>query len=338
MLAKGITLRALELFEAIARTGTVADGARAVGLSLPGASQQLSNLETSLGTMVFDRSHRPLVLTPAGRVLLHRAQAALSQIRQAQAELTVLDIAHLKSLRLGVIDDFDAEITPNLVIALAKNLRNCEFRLKTAPSHDLTAMMAARTLDIAIAAAPQDALAGIRDHPLLRDPYLLAVPRGFDLPEGREMATLGALPLLRYDRAQLMGRQIEAHLARHRIALPDRFEIDSNQSIMALVASGAGFSITTPLALLRARAFLDQVDIHPLPLAAMSRTISLFAPADQRDDVAAEIARTLRATMAARLIAPMQALAPWLGDSFAVIPALTRDHDPSAANRSRAED
>ena len=72
-----------------------------------------------------------------------------------------------------------------------------------------------------------------------------------------------------------MGRQIEAHLARHRIALPDRFESDSNQSIMALVANGVGFSITTPLAILRARIFLDRVAIHPLPLAAMSRTISL---------------------------------------------------------------
>ncbi len=321
MLAKGITLRALELFEAIAQTGTVADGARQVELSLPAASQQLSNLEASLGTVLFDRAHRPLKLTAAGRILLHRAQAALSQIRQARAELTVLDLSHLKRLRLGVIDDFDAEITPLLVSTLAKNLRNCDFRLTTAPSHDLTAMMANRTLDIAIAATSQDALQGVREHPLLRDPYVIAVPHGFDLPKGGEMAALAALPLLRYDREQLMGRQIEAHLARHRIALPDRFEIDSNQSIMALVASGAGFSITTPLALLRARAFLGQVDIHPLPLAAMSRTISLYSPIDQGDHVATEIARTLRTTMAARLVAPVRDLAPWLGDAFAVIPA-----------------
>ncbi len=321
MLAKGITLRALELFEAVAQSGTVAEGARLMGLSLPAASQQLSNLENSLGCALLDRSHRPLQLTPAGRVFLHRTRDALSRIRQAQAELTVLDISHLTSLRVGMIDDFDAEITPELVIALAKNLRNCDFRLTTGPSHDMIARMANRQLDIVVSAAPADAVQGTVEYRLLRDPYVLAVPRGFELPKGKEMEALAALPLLRYDRGQLMGRQIEAHLARHRIALPDRFEIDSNQSIMALVANGVGFSITTPLAVLRARAFLDRVTIHPLPLAAMSRTISLFAAADQSSHVATEITRTLRALMTARLIRPAKDFAPWLGDSFAVIPA-----------------
>ncbi|MGB7321540.1 MAG: LysR family transcriptional regulator, partial [Albidovulum sp.] len=40
MLTKGITLKALELFESIAQTGTVADAAKLNGLSLPAASQQ----------------------------------------------------------------------------------------------------------------------------------------------------------------------------------------------------------------------------------------------------------------------------------------------------------
>ncbi|MDW4548722.1 LysR family transcriptional regulator [Defluviimonas sp. D31] len=321
MLSKGITLRALELFEAIAQTGTVAEAARLMDLSLPAASQQISNLETTLGTTLFDRAHRPLRLTPAGRVFLHRVRDALSQIRQARAELTVLDISHLKSLRLGVIDDFDAELTPELVIALAKNLKNCRFRLTTAPSHEVTAMLASRQLDIVIAAAPQDPVPGAHEHRLLRDPYVLAVPRGLALPKGREIDTLSALPFLRYDRGQLMGRQIEAHLARHRVTLPDRIEIDSNQSIIALVANGAGFSITTPLALLRARSFLPQIDIHPLPLAAMSRTISLFALSQEAGNVPAEIAKMLRAMMTARLIGPAKEFAPWLADTFAVIPA-----------------
>ncbi|SPH18011.1 HTH-type transcriptional activator CmpR [Defluviimonas aquaemixtae] len=321
MLGKGITLRALELFETIAQTGTVAEAARRMKMSLPAASQQLSNLETAIGCTLFDRAHRPLKLTAAGRVFLFRAREALSQIRQAQTELTVLDISHLKSLRLGMIDDFDSQITPDLVVALAKNLKNCEFRLTTAPSHEAIEMLVSRALDVAVAARPQDAVPGMREYGLLRDPYVLAVPKGFALPRRRELDALAKLPFLRYDRGTLMGRQIEAHLARHDLTPLDRFEIDSNQSIMALVANGTGFSITTPLALLRARIFLDQVDLHPLPLAAMSRTISLFAPTDQAGDSAAEIARTLRTIMTTRLVGPAKDLAPWLGDAFVVFPS-----------------
>lgn len=318
---KGVSLRALELFDAVAQAGTLADGARRLDLSLPAASQQISNLETALGAVLFDRTHRPLTLTVAGRLVLKRTRDAMSQIRQAQAELAVLDIARIGHLRLGVIDDFDAEITPDLVIALGQNLKGCQFTLKTGPSHEITAMLTARRLDIVIAAAPQDAVDGAEEHQILRDPFVLAVPRDFALPKGREMEALSALPFLRYDRAQLMGRQIEAHLARHRIALPDRFEIDSNQSIMALVAAGLGFSITTPLALIRARAFLGKVALYPLPLAAMSRTISLFAPGDGTIPIAGDIANMLRQIMRNRLIVPARDVAPWLGDSFAVIAA-----------------
>lgn len=321
MLGKGITLKALEIFEAVAETGTVAKAAERTGLSLPAVSQQLANLEASLGSPLLDRAHRPLRMTPAGRLFLTRARDALRQIRQAQAELAVLDIAHLRSLRLGVIDDFDAEVTPQLVIALAKSLKNCEFRLTTGPSHEIVAALAARQLDIVIAAVPPEAAQGVIEFPLLRDPYVLAVPRGFSLPKGQEIQALAPLPFLRYDRAQLMGRQIEAHLARHRIAPEGRFEIDSNQSIMGLVASGAGWSITTPLAYLRARMFLGEVDIHPLPLAAMSRTVSLFAEKDRMQSVGAEIAATLRAMLAARVIGPGRDIVPWLGEAFRVIGA-----------------
>ncbi|WP_343081790.1 LysR family transcriptional regulator [Ostreiculturibacter nitratireducens] len=321
MLGKGITLKALEIFEAVAETGTVAQGAERTGLSLPAVSQQLANLETSLGTQLLDRAHRPLRLTPAGRMFLARARDALRQIRQAQAELHVLDISHLRSLRLGVIDDFDAEVTPQLAIALAKNLKNCEFRLLTLPSHEIVQAVASRQLDVGIAAEPPETRQGVTGFPLLRDPYVLAVPRGFSLPKGREIEALAPLPFLRYDRGQLMGRQIEAHLARHRIAPEGRIEIDSNQSIMGLVASGAGWSITTPLAYLRARMFLGEVDIHPLPLAAMSRTVSLFTQADRMRDVGAEIAGTLRAMLVARVIGPGRDHVPWLGEAFRVIEA-----------------
>ncbi|MEZ5770955.1 MAG: LysR family transcriptional regulator [Defluviimonas denitrificans] len=193
-LPKGVTLRALELFDATAQAGTLADGARRIGLSLPAASQQISNLEAALGVELFDRAHRPLQLTLAGRLVLRRARDAMGQLRQAQAELAVLDIAQIGHLHLGVIDDFDAEITPDLVIALTQNLRDCHFSLTTGPSHEITAMLTQRVLDIVVAAAPQDAVAGATEHPLLRDPYVLAVPRGFDLPKGREMEALSPCP------------------------------------------------------------------------------------------------------------------------------------------------
>lgn len=70
MIQKGITLRGLEVFEAIARTGTVARASEITGLSPAAVSQHLKQLETALGQDLMDRSHRPLQPTAAGRQFL----------------------------------------------------------------------------------------------------------------------------------------------------------------------------------------------------------------------------------------------------------------------------
>ena len=90
MLAKGVTLRGLEVFEALAATGSVAQAAELTGLSQPAVSQQLRNLETALATELIDHGKRPMLLTPAGQNFLSRTEDALAQVRLARISRTSL--------------------------------------------------------------------------------------------------------------------------------------------------------------------------------------------------------------------------------------------------------
>ena len=69
---KGVTLRGLEVFEALAATGSVARASETTGLSQPAVSQQMRNLEAALGVDLVDHGKRPMQLTPAGRSFLAR--------------------------------------------------------------------------------------------------------------------------------------------------------------------------------------------------------------------------------------------------------------------------
>ena len=141
MLMKGVTLKGLEVFEALAASGSVAQAAEITGLSQPAVSQQIRNLETALGTNLVDHGKRPMQVTSAGRSFLVRAASVLSELRLAQSELTVMDLTHLSTLNMGIIDDFDNDLTPRLVTILAESLTRCRFKLITAPSHEISAAM-----------------------------------------------------------------------------------------------------------------------------------------------------------------------------------------------------
>ncbi len=321
MLMKGVTLRGLEVFEALAKTGSVAQASDLTGLSQPAVSQQLRNLEKALGTDLVDHGKRPMRVTPAGRSFLARTETVLSELRLAQSELTVMDLTHLSTLSIGLIDDFDNDLTPRLVTVLADSLTKCRFKLITAPSHEISEAMQAQRLHIAVAASTGEMLEGVIEYPLVRDPFMLVTPKGF-VPDGADvMATLQNLPLLRYAREQLISRQIEGHLARQKLEFEERFEIGSHLALVAMVARRVGWSITTPLGYMRAARFHDQIDAFPLPIASFSRTISLFAGADWADRVPRDVAQTMRQLVQRQMIDPALTQLPWLSGQLRVIDA-----------------
>lgn len=308
-----LTLWGIEVFLAVAEEGTVSAAARRLGASVSAVSQQLTNLEAALGVELVDRSQRPAQLTPSGRILRRRAQRILNEALKARAELAAQDLSQLTDLRLGMIEDFDADVTPRLLSEMAGELTRCRFLLETGPSHRLLDLLEARALDV-IVAAETDASPGdwAEVHPLLEEPFVAATPRGRVRNVADALADLEGLPLIQYTERHLMGRQIAAHLARHRLSLPHRFALDSYHAILAMVAAGAGWTILTPLGFLRAHRFREDVDVIPLPVPPLSRRISLTARAGAMQDMPARLASRLKPLLDELIVGPATQRMPWL--------------------------
>lgn len=317
MLIKGVTLRGLEVFEALAATGSVAQTAERTGLSQPAVSQQMRNLETALCIDLIDHARRPMQLTPAGRSFLVRAKTALAQLRLAQSELTVMDLGHLDTLSVGLIDDFDNDLTPSLATILADSLAGCRFKLITAPSLDLGAAVQDGRYHIAVTASAGPTPENVVEYPLVLDPFILVAPKG-TISAATEIARHD-MPLLRYAGEQLIAQQIETHLTREHLTFGHRFEIGSHMALMAMVARRFGWAITTPLGYMRAERFHDDIDAFALPFGSLARTISLFAGADWSDRVPREVSNTVRRLVQTQMIDPALARLPWLGDSLRII-------------------
>lgn len=316
MLPKGVTLRGLEVFEALASAGTVGQTARLTGLSQPAVSQQLRNLETALGTDLVDHNRRPMRLTSAGEAFLARAEAALSQLRLAQSELTVMDLAHLISLSIGIIDDFDDNLTPRLATILGDSLTGCRFKMITASSQDIRDALHENRLHIGIAAKTEETPIGVVEYPIARDPFIIAAPPGVVVDLA---APPKDLPFLRYETEQLISRQIDGFLTSRQTPLPDRFEIGSHLALMAMVARGIGWAITTPLGYMRAARFHDKMEAHPIADTSFARHISLFANEEWDGNVPKDIAQTMRALVQAHMIDPALIKLPWLAGALRIL-------------------
>ncbi len=311
-----VTLWGIEVFLAAAEEGAISAAARRLGASPSAISQQLAGLEAALGAVLLDRSARPMRVTPAGAMFRRHAQTILNAAAEAKAELAMADLSGLTTLRLGVIEDLDADVTPRLLAGLAGTLRTCRFLLETGASHRLLDQLEARALDLVVAAdlgaAQPGEAAAVEVHPLLADPFVAIAPPGAP-PD------LSALPFIAYSTRHHMGRQIAAHLSRQNLRLSQRFELDSYHAILAMVADGAGWTILTPLALHHAARFADRVDLRPLPFGALERTISLSARDGVLQGIPAQVAGQLRALLDAQVVQPAQRRWPWLAPALRVL-------------------
>ena len=322
MISDGISLRALEVLDELARTGSMQEAAANLGLSPSAASQQLKNLERALGQPLVEHGRRPLALSGGGAAYLGHVRAALTHLHRGASELSLRDLGALRALRLGVIDDFDGEVTPRLGIALARMLSGAELTLTTAPSLRILDELVAREVDLGLAAGPLDLPPGVVEIPLLRDPFLLATPRGHLPGPPESLDALGELPLLRYEGRLLQSRQIASQLARLRLAPAGQIHLDSNSAIFALVANGSGWTISTPVGFFRARSFHEQIDLHRLPFASFSRTISLLHRPDWMPEIAEVVAESLRGILRTHLVEPGREAMPWIGDDLSILPHL----------------
>lgn len=310
-----ITLWAIEIFVATADEGSISAAARRLGASPSAVSQQLTNLETAVGAPLLLRNTRPVALTPAGEIFRKRAKAIIAEAEQARAEISRGDLSGLTRFRLGVIEDFEADVTPRLLTRMSDQLKDCQFLLETGASHTLTDRLEHRALDIIVAAYLDDKPDWAESHPILTDGFVGIAPKGMiDVNASDVCKQLQNHPLIQYSKRHFMGRQIDGHLAANNVQLTHRFELDSYHAVLALVAQGTGWTILTPLGLQRARRFAPDLEVFPLPFKPLSRTITLAARKDVLGDMPGEIASNLKDLLQEVIIAPTHAAHPWMSD------------------------
>lgn len=299
-----LSLWGVETFLAVAEEGAITAAARKLGVSAPAVSQQISALESVLGVALFDRSARPFSLTPAGMVFRGHAQTMLNAELQARADLAGGNHVPLTQLKLGVIEDFDAEVTPVLLGQLSLQMPQTRFLLETGPSHRLLDQLESRALDVVVAAelGLSSSDTGWRSvHPLMTDPFVAVRPKS---------AT--DVPLILYSSRHVMGRQIAAHLEAQNLRFPVRFELDSYNAILALVSAGKGWTILSLLALHHARRFLDGVEVCPLPGQPLIRQISVSARDGVMGALAEQVVAALACPIREKVMNPMLLHWPWL--------------------------
>ncbi|MCU1724034.1 LysR substrate-binding domain-containing protein [Pseudomonas sp. 5P_5.1_Bac1] len=236
-----MSLRALRTLVAIAQHGSFARAAEAVHLTQSAVSLHIRGLEEEFNAPLFDRSRRLPVLTEAGHLALERAREILALYDSIAAELG--EDGELRGrLRVGAIHTTLAGILPKALAALSAEHPHLRVNVASGMSAELATRVEAGELDAAVTTEP------VKPHPyglvstsLYEEGFWIIAPLALAQVEPRRL--LQEQPFIRFDRRAWAGRTIERELRRLRLRVRTTMELDSQEAIIQMVASGLGVSI-----------------------------------------------------------------------------------------------
>lgn len=234
----------LKAFLRIAETGSISRAAESLGISQPSLSQQLLRLEDEVGTRLFDRTVRGVVLTDAGRVFRERAQQVLHAADQA-----VADARHMREEARGqVILAMPPSIARLLGAALIREMAATaplvQVRVVEAFTGSIRGWIEAEKIDLGVI-YDTGPLRHLMTSSLARDELVVVGgPGRFGAESGPiDPASLSGETLLAPGRQHGLRQIVDTYAARHSIAWEAVREADSLVTLVELAASALGLAV-----------------------------------------------------------------------------------------------
>lgn len=212
-------------FWTVARDGTIAKASETLLLSQPTISEQIRNLEESLGVKLFQKQGRNLVLTEEGRVAYQYADEIFSRGRELTDVLRGRKTGRTVRFTIGIADVVPKLIAYRLILPALKLAEPVRLICREGKPDRLISQLAIHQLDLVLSDAPLDPSISVQaySHLLGRSGLsFFAHPKLAKVCKKRFPACLDAMPFLlpadNTDLRRSLDHWFEAQNVRPRIA------------------------------------------------------------------------------------------------------------------------
>ena len=267
-----LTLHQLRIFWAVAHGPTLTAAAKQLGITQPSLSQQLARMEEGLGTPLFHRRSNAMELTEAGIYLLPRAEQVLRAMQELDDGLVQYSFGQRVTIRIaGITSVLRVLLPPALKALLELAVSEVDIDIHERAPAEILELLYSRRVHIGLLAENSVAEAGIgfAQVPLVKDPYVLAVPTALnldgvsdprsDLPPD-QFATLNRSVIFAFgtQHANRVQAWFERLLPESRIVAQCRsFEVATE-----LVRAGTGVCLMPALSAVHGSATLEGVKLY----------------------------------------------------------------------------
>jgi DNA-binding transcriptional LysR family regulator len=249
-----LSLRQLEVLKAVVDAGSMARAAQRLFMTGPAITQQIQQLEKTLGVPAFDRIGRRLRLTAAGDRALAAANDVHTRLAALTKEMDALRKRDDGTLHLGILST-GTHILPPLLAEFRRLAPGIAVHMVVSTRAELTRRVLDGDVDLALMGRGPESTpdgAATSGDPLTREPFasnphvIIAWP-GHPLAAERGIAPIELRHESIVQREPGSGTRamLDSFLAMHRITPHERVPVSGNEMAKHAVMSQLGISLTS---------------------------------------------------------------------------------------------
>jgi LysR family hydrogen peroxide-inducible transcriptional activator len=299
-----VTLTQMRYALAVEETLSFRAAAERSHVSQSGLSMQIQKLEELLDVRLFDRSKKPVLVTPEGEPALAQMRAVLRETeRLAQVIAEHDELAG--PFRLGVIPTLASSVLPLFLRDFVEAYPRIELTIEELQTEVILERLRADTLDAGLAATPLS-VPGSRETPLGHEPLFAYLPPGDPLLRKKSVseADLSARELWVMPEGHCFRTQVLSFCNTPAFTASSRihFESGSFETLVRLVDEGLGATILPALVVQQLPKARRETQVRRLAGPTPTREIGLVtARADLRGRINAALAELIRERLAEAL-------------------------------------
>jgi DNA-binding transcriptional LysR family regulator len=238
-----LTLRQLEVFEAVAQHLSYSRASESLHLTQPAVSIQIKQLEEAVGMPLFEQLGKKIYLTEAGHELLRYSRNIVKQLEEAETVFEEMKGMQRGKLAISVASTA-GYFMPFVLAQFNKRFPEVSITLNVSNREVLLQELAQNAMDFAIMGRPPDGH-GLDFTSFLENPLVVIAPPDHPLAQERH------IPLSRIQQETFIAREqgsgtrsaAERFFAAHGIKMKTGTEMSKNESIKQAVQAGMGLSI-----------------------------------------------------------------------------------------------
>lgn len=242
-----------DTFKTVAETGTFSQAARKLNLSQSAVSQQIQLLENEYQARLFFRTSHGVSLTPAGETVYRYVRTLLRTIGMSKAAVKQMSAESRPHLSIGASLTMAKYILPLVLKRVAVAHPNLRVTVLMANSHAVLDLLRVGEIDLALVES-QIPITTFRVLPFMDDAPRVVVSRDHPWSRRQAVAVEEMLkePAIIGEPGSGTRWVWEELLARHGYGVRDlniQMVLATTQAIKAMVSSGMGYSVLSPLTL-----------------------------------------------------------------------------------------